>query len=216
MKVIAFNGSPRANWNTAQLLQHALAGAKDQGAETELVHLYELNFRGCVSCFACKVDGGKSYGHCALRDDLTPWLKKLEETDAIILGSPIYLGAATGEMRKLFERLFFPFLCYTNPPQSLFVRKLRAGFIYSLNLTEAQAEAYGYRQSLQVTENVAKIVFGSAETMMCYDTCQFDDYGKIYCPRFDPVHKQHQRTEVFPQECRKAYELGVRLAGGQK
>ena len=54
MKVIAVNGSPRKTWNTATLLEHALAGAAGSGAETELVHLYDLEFKGCISCFACK------------------------------------------------------------------------------------------------------------------------------------------------------------------
>ena len=51
MKVIAFNGSPRKEWNTAKLLEKALEGADSQGAETELIHLYDLNFKGCISCF---------------------------------------------------------------------------------------------------------------------------------------------------------------------
>ena len=54
MKVIAVNGSPRKTWNTATLLQKALDGAKSVDADTELVHLYDLNFKGCTSCFACK------------------------------------------------------------------------------------------------------------------------------------------------------------------
>ena len=45
MRVIAFNGSPRKKWNTATLLKNALEGAESQGAETELVHLYDLNFK---------------------------------------------------------------------------------------------------------------------------------------------------------------------------
>ncbi len=72
MKVIAINGSPRKKWNTATLLGHALEGAALKGAETELVHLYDLDFKGCVSCFACKTRGGKSYGKCAVKDDLKP------------------------------------------------------------------------------------------------------------------------------------------------
>ena len=55
MHVIAINGSPRKNWNTATLLNKALEGASSQGATTELIHLYGLNFKGCVSCFACKL-----------------------------------------------------------------------------------------------------------------------------------------------------------------
>jgi multimeric flavodoxin WrbA len=57
MKVIAFNGSPRKQWNTATLLEGALQGAALQGAATELIHLYDLNFKGCISCFARKTRG---------------------------------------------------------------------------------------------------------------------------------------------------------------
>ena len=63
MKLLAFNGSPRKKWNTAQLLDHALKGAESEGAKTRLYHLYDLDFNGCISCFACKRAGGKSYGH---------------------------------------------------------------------------------------------------------------------------------------------------------
>ena len=54
MKVIGINGSPRKRWNTATLVQDALDGAAEAGAETELVNLYDLDFRGCTSCFSCK------------------------------------------------------------------------------------------------------------------------------------------------------------------
>lgn len=57
MKVIAINGSPRKNWNTHKLLNAALEGAKSMGAETEIIHLYDLNYTGCRSCFACKRKG---------------------------------------------------------------------------------------------------------------------------------------------------------------
>ena len=62
MKLLAINGSPRKTWNTATLLQKAVEGAASQDAEAEMVHLYDLNFSGCVSCFACKTIGRESYG----------------------------------------------------------------------------------------------------------------------------------------------------------
>lgn len=124
MKVIAVNGSPRKTWNTATLLEHALAGATGSGAETELVHLYDLEFKGCISCFACKKIGGKNYGRCAVNDDLTPILKKISEADALILGTPVYFGAETGEMRSFLERLMFPFLTYTPDYAPIFPGKL--------------------------------------------------------------------------------------------
>ena len=73
---MAFNGSPRKKWNTATLLEKALEGAASQGAKTELIHLYDLNYKGCISCFACKTKGGKSYGRCAVKDDLDTSLQE--------------------------------------------------------------------------------------------------------------------------------------------
>ena len=66
-KLIAINGSPRRNGNTAQLLQEALRGAQDIGAETEIVHLYKLNFKGCTSCFACKLKS-RPHGSCGMKE----------------------------------------------------------------------------------------------------------------------------------------------------
>jgi multimeric flavodoxin WrbA len=54
MKIVAFNGSPRKDGNTATLLNKALEGAAAHGAEIEMIQLYDLNFKGCISCFACK------------------------------------------------------------------------------------------------------------------------------------------------------------------
>ena len=76
MKVMAFNGSPRKTWNTATLLAKALEGAASKGAETKLVHLYDLKFTGCKSCFACKTKDGPSYGRCGAQDELTPLLAR--------------------------------------------------------------------------------------------------------------------------------------------
>jgi multimeric flavodoxin WrbA len=124
-KIIAVNGSPRKKWNTATLLEKAMEGASSAGARTELIHLYDLDFKGCISCFACKTRGGKSYGRCAVTDDLTPVFQEIEEADAVVLGSPIYFGAVTGEMRSFLERWLFPYLTYTDPPQTLFPKKIR-------------------------------------------------------------------------------------------
>lgn len=134
--IIAFNGSPRKKWNTATLLDHALQGAAEAGAETEMVHLYDHNFKGCTSCFACKRKDGGNRGVCVLRDDLSPLLERVAAADALLLGSPIYLGAVTGEMRSFMERLVFPLITYTDPPATLFPRKIGVGLLYTMNITE--------------------------------------------------------------------------------
>jgi multimeric flavodoxin WrbA len=216
MQVMAFNGSPRKTWNTATLLKHALEGATSQGAETVLIHLYDLNFKGCKSCFACKTKGGESYGRCAMQDDLRPILKEVEKADALILGSPIYFGTVSGEMKSFMERLLFPYLTYTDPPESLFPRRIATGFIYTMNITEEQmAGAYNFGQHLAWNERVMQIMFGNMESLLSFDTYQFEDYSKVVAPRFDPQKKAKRREEVFPEDCRKAFAMGSRLAGSQ-
>ena len=212
MKVLAFNGSPRKTWNTATLLSKALEGAASQGAETEFVHLNDLKFRGCQSCFACKTRGGKSYGKCAVKDGLTPILEKVPRADAIILGSPIYFGTTTGVMRMFMERLMFPYLMYTDPPQSLFPKRINTGFIYTMNATEDQMIEWGFGQHLGVNAWTLQMIFGASETLFSFDTCQFDDYSKVVGDRFDAGEKAKRRQEVFPLDCDKAFEMGARFA----
>ena len=212
MRVTAINGSPRKKWNTATLLEKALEGAASRGAETELIHLYDLNFKGCISCFACKTKGGKSYGRCAVKDDLEPVFRNIEKADAIILGSPIYFGSVSGEMRSFMERLLFPYLTYTDPPRSLFPGKVKTGFIYTMNTTEEQMTERGYVQHFMLHETVLRMIFGASEYMCSFDTCQFDDYSKVVSERFDPEKKAQRRKEIFPKDCEKAFGMGARFA----
>jgi len=211
MKAIGVNGSPRKKWNTATLLEKALKGAKSHGAKTELFHLYEINYKGCISCFACKKKTGKSYGKCAVKDGLRPVLEKVNEADVIILGSPIYFGSVTGEMRSFLERLFFPLMTYTDPPGSLLSRKVQTAFIYTLGATKKMARERGFDKHIAASEMLMKMILGASETLCSYDTYQFVDYSKVYAPRFDPEKKAKVRAEVFPIDCEKAFEMGARL-----
>ncbi|AOT72309.1 flavodoxin family protein [Geosporobacter ferrireducens] len=212
MKVIAFNGSPRKNWNTATLLNHTLEGAASQGAETELIHLYDYNYKGCISCFACKLKGAKNYGKCAVNDDLKSILKKVEEVDAIILGSPIYFGMTTGEIRSFLERLMFQYLVYDANYTSLFKRKIQTGFIYTMNVNQSRIGELGYEQNLRGTEMAMKRIFGASESLFVTDTYQFDDYSKYETSGLNEVEKAKRRKAVFPEDCKKAFEMGVRFA----
>jgi len=210
--IVAINGSPRKNWNTAKLLQKTLQGAASLGSETELIHLYDLDFKGCTSCFGCKLKGSKSYGKCAMRDDLTPVLEKLAEADAIVLGSPIYFGTVTGEMRSLMERLLFPYFVYAQPPQSLFGRKIATAFISIMNVSEQIATDFHYPVHFSMNQNYMARIFGQSETLCAYETLQFEDYDKVVFNYFDPAERQKNYQQTFPKDCTKAFELGTRLA----
>jgi multimeric flavodoxin WrbA len=211
MKLLAFNGSPRKTWNTAMLLEHAMNGAESEGAETELFHLYDLDYKGCRSCFACKRIGGASYGHCAVKDDLTPIFKAVESADAILIGSPIYYAITTGETRSFLERLMFPYSVYDPQRSTLFGRKIKTAFIYTAGAPEPMVKERGFDRNAQLTEQAMERIFGSCDTLWVTDTYQFDDYAKFVSTLFDPVAKKKRRDEQFPGNCQKAFELGARL-----
>ena len=212
MYVIAINGSPRKNGNTATLLNKALEGASSQGATTELINLYDLNFKGCVSCFACKLKGGKSYGKCDYKDDLTPVLEKVESADAVILGSPIYFSEVTGEMRSFIERLVFQYLVYDKNYSSLNDKKKSIGLIYTMNAPESMIKELEYDRILTRYENIFEKFMGPTESLFVTDTYQFSDYSKYVATAFDESAKAKRRQEVFPKDCQKAFEMGIRFA----
>lgn len=212
MKILAFNGSPRKDWNTAILLKEALKGAATQGAETELIHLYDLNYKGCISCFSCKMKNGKSYGRCAVNDELTPILKSIEEADGIILGSPVYFGTASAEMRAFMERLLYPYVVYETDPPVPFKKRISTGLIYTMGATEDQMKQLGYEQHFMFSEMFMKHIFGSSETLFVTDTYQFEDYSRYVSTLFNEDEKLKRREEIFPIDCQKAFELGKRIA----
>lgn len=211
MNIIGINGSPRKQWNTSTLLVKALEGAAAQGATTELIHLYDLDFKGCKSCLACKIQGGKSYGKCVINDDLASVLEKIATADALVIGSPIYFGMVTGETHSFLERLFFQYFTYTVPYGTLFPKKIKTGFIYTMNVPEEISKESGYEYIFNTNENLMQLVFGEAETLCAFDTCQVNDYSKVEIKCFDPIHKAKRRKEALPLECQRAFELGQRL-----
>ncbi|WP_292368432.1 flavodoxin family protein [Methanoregula sp. UBA64] len=211
MKLLAFNGSPRKKGSTATLLRHAMDGAGAEGADTEIIDLYDLRYQGCTSCFACKRIGGKSYGHCAVQDDLAPVLQKAETADALLIGSPIYFSLTSGMTRSFLERLAYPYAVYDKPRSTLFPKKIRTGFIYTAGASDAMVTEMGYDRSEKVTEMAMARIFGACESLWVTDTVLFDDYTRYESSLFDPAAKKKHREEQFPIDCKKAYELGARL-----
>ena len=212
MRAIAVNGSPRKKWNTATLLQNVLAGAGSRGLETELVHLYDLAYTGCISCFACKKIGGTSYGRCAVHDELSPLLRKIAAADVLVLGSPVYFRTETGEMRSFMERLLFPYLTYTPGYASIFPGKLATALVYTMNVPEESLAASRQDQTAAGSQGTMARIFGNCELLLSTDTYQFDDYASYLSTCFDPEAKARRRAEVFPADCRRAFELGGTLA----
>ena len=206
--LIAINGSPRRNGNTAQLLQQAIKGAQDAGASAEMVNLYALNFKGCTSCFACKLKS-RPHGSCAMKDDLSPVLEKVKAADAIIFGTPIYFMNLSAGMIAFIERLFFSNYIYSDEIPTVFPKKLPSAFIYTMNMTEKHFEQFGMKERLGMYELFTKRILGvTPKILRAYDTVQFKDYSRYESSIFDPEEKFAYREKHFPEDCARAYEIG--------
>ncbi len=209
MKALFVNCSPRKNWNTQKLLERAMQGAKDSGAECELVNLYDIAFKGCVSCFACKLKARKQDGLCAFKDPLTPILEKARNSDVLVIGSPVYFSYPTAYMRAFLERFGFPLMDYSG--NTNLDRKIQSALIFTMNAPEDIAEKFNYPVLLGANATALERLLGNCEVLNVYDTYQFSDYSRYEAKMFDPDHKAKRRDEQFPIELDKAYDLGKRL-----
>ncbi len=206
--LIAINGSPRKNWNTAELLKHAMKGAEEAGAETELINLYSLNFKGCTSCFACKLKS-RPHGSCAMKDDLSPVLEKVKAADAVVFGSPIYFMNLSAGMIAFIERLFFSNYIYSDEIPTVFPKKLPSAFIYTMNMTEKHFEFFNMKERLGMYETfTTRILRVAPKVLRAYDTVQFKDYSRYESSIFDPEEKFAYREKHFADDCAAAYEIG--------
>jgi multimeric flavodoxin WrbA len=107
MKVLGIMGSPRSQSNTEILLDKALEGAREAGAEVEKVLVSKLKISPCLEIYACRKDG-----NCAIKDDMQLLYKKLLEADHVILASPMFFYGVTSQVKAIIDRC-----------QALWVRK---------------------------------------------------------------------------------------------
>ena len=213
MRVTAINGSPRKDFSTAELLEQAIQGAASTGATTETIHLYDLRYSGCISCFACKQKQDAGTGKCGYQDGLSPVLEKVMSSDVLLLGSPIYFSDVTGMMRSFMERLFFMNLTYDDPYRPAIGKKISSAFFFTMNLPK-EGEQY-YTPLFEQNSKTFGTLGGSTEYLASFDTYQFDNYSKYAAGVFDVAKKNQIRAEQWPLDCKKAYEIGERLASNK-
>lgn len=215
MKALFVNGSPRKNFNTVKLLNKAMEGAQEAGAETELVHIYDKPFKGCISCFACKVKNSKCNGLCAYRDEMRPLLEKAYEADVIVIGSPVYFNNATAGTRAFLERLMFPIDTYLVDDEGNRInvshKPVKTAVIYDMNCPDFFMDQVHYKILLGDVQHELERLFGYCELLYVNNTYQFTDYSRYDINMFPEEMKRKQLEENFPKDLQNAYELGKRL-----
>lgn len=209
-KIIAINCSPRLQWNTGTLVRKAAEGAKRAGADIEVIDLYKLDkFTGCISCFGCKL--APNEGKCVYRDELKPVLDKIRTADGLIIGSPNYLGDVSAGFRAIYERLIFQSLTYKKSPRSYNERMIPVLFIMTSNAPKAFYMPLGYEKMINGYQKSLETFVGNTKVFIVGDTKQVKDYSRFQWTMFDGNAKMERHERVFPEEEKKAFELGLTM-----
>ncbi|MBR3880292.1 MAG: flavodoxin family protein [Mailhella sp.] len=208
--ILALNGSPRRSGNTASMLQAALDGAASMGMETRMIHLYQLQYKGCISCFSCKLKGGE-HGKCAMKDDLSPILEMMQSADALIFGAPIYYSNITPELLALLHRFMFSNMLYTKENRWQFKRRLPSAFVYTFGVPPEMTESV-VAPFEGVHKRMGEMLGFQPEVCCAANAWQFTDYSRYEASQFDATAKKRYRDDVFPRELQAAREMGIRLA----
>ena len=211
-KIIAVNAGPRMGWNTETLITQAAKGAEAAGAQVQRFDLFRLEkYTGCISCFGCKKE--KFKGRCVCRDGLTPVLDAIREADGLIIGSPNYLGEMTASFRALYERLIFQNLTYNVETPCCNDRMIPVLLIMTSNAPDTY-----YAQLLENYRQTLSRFVGPARVLVSGNTLQLKDYGKTdwEWTLFDPEDKRIRHETVFPQGCKKAFEMGKESKNSRK
>ena len=207
-KIMIIDGGPRKNFNTASMLQKIAEGAGSVSSEIEVktVRLYGLDYKGCMSCMACKIKG-KASNVCKFKDALTPILEEIAEADGLVLGSPIYFGDVTGQMRTFLERLAFPWLSYNDYSMTA-PKRMPVILVETMNGTPERNNSQGYGSM----EYCISTALGEPERLIAYNTYQVKNYDRFELASFSEAAKRQYRDEHWEQDLQKAFEAGRRMA----
>jgi multimeric flavodoxin WrbA len=126
-KVLILIGSPRKNGSTAILAAEAERALTDQGIATETVFLNDLKIRGCQACYWCKKN---DVADCAVKDDMQRVHKLVQESDGLIVASPIYFSGVTSQTKAWLDRMF-PYISMNLVPKLPASKKV--SFIFTQN-----------------------------------------------------------------------------------
>ena len=162
---------------------------------------------------ACKRKGGERC-KCFWKDDLSPVIDRIFAADALIIGSPIYLGDVTSQVHGLIERLHFCALSYDDY-SNYFTGKVNAGIILTMNAPKAYY-SLAYKNKAKELARTFQALNGAVEVYASCDTLQVNDYSRFNMAGFNEEHKKEMREKQFPKGLEQAFNMGARLSGGER
>jgi len=121
MKITAILGSYRKGGVTDSAVDEILSAAAECGAEVAKIYLTDKHIEYCTNCRACTQEPGQRHGQCPTVDDMRAILDELEQSDAIVIASPMNFGSVTAVTKKFMERL----ICFAYWPWGPAIPKIR-------------------------------------------------------------------------------------------
>lgn len=178
-KVLLINGSPRKDGNTFLALSEMAKTLNEQGIDTEIAWIGVKPVRGCIACGTCHE---KLNGKCVFDDDIcNEIIEKMNNADALVVGSPVYYGQPAGQVLALIQRAFYAGAQVDNKPAAAVAVCRRGGataalqtmmmpfqlknmplvtsqywnIVYGMNKGEAQLDVEGMQTMRQLGRNMA-------------------------------------------------------------
>lgn len=211
-QVYIINGSPRKNWNTYKMCENFANGVKSTGNNAEIINLYDIDFKGCRACSACKLKNGKNKNICSFPDELKGILNKISMADGICLATPIYFGDVSGVMKMFIERLIYPFVKFDKQYTPIPPKKLKTAVIYTMNVDENtfQNQYIGENNSAPIGffENWITHIYEKPQRICAFNTHQYKDYSKYNDERWNIKDKMQQYKNIFPKDLENAFNIG--------
>ncbi len=158
MKIIGFSGGPRKNGNTAILLRKAMEGAEKEGAQTTVYYPSSMNLKGCQGCNVCK-----KFGYCVMLDDMQSIYSSINEADALVFASPVYMRGMTGQLKLVVDRLY----AYMNADYSSRITKnIKFALIFTQHREDQEAFMHYFKSVAEILmaigfEFIPEILVGS-------------------------------------------------------
>lgn len=218
MKILAFNGSPRQQGNSALLLREVLSGARDAGAAAEEIVTGDLNLHFCRGCLRCNL-----LKRCALRgDDWHALSARIVQADALVFASPVYFHHVSASMKKLIDR-FRSFVHVRITADGLihtpwhgwhktFVLIMSLG---SSNGSDAgpAVELFRFMSSILGTGNRLETVIGTRLAVAKQVAMPVEQLRVLYQKLGLPIELAEQDFGRNRTLLKKCYEIGRKIAG---
>jgi multimeric flavodoxin WrbA len=150
MKIIGIIASPHKEGNTAWAVNKILEGAKGQGAETQSWCFSDLDIKPCRGCSCCKKDGKG----CVLNDDMQNIYAAFANADAIVLGSPVYMGQMSAQAKIFTDRLY----ACTSPRFSPYFKENARKKRMVLVFTQGNPDSSLFQSYFDYTKNMFQVL----------------------------------------------------------